>query len=68
VVGEASRQAMREILAEVRSGAFARRFIEDSENGSGEFRAFREEAARHPIEGVGRELRSRMAWLQGGEG
>jgi ketol-acid reductoisomerase len=65
VVGEASRQAMREILAEVRSGAFARRFIEDTESGSEEFRAFREQAARHPIEGVGRELRGRMAWLNG---
>jgi ketol-acid reductoisomerase len=65
VVGDASRAAMREILEEVRSGAFARRWIRDSEGGGAEFRRFRETAEAHPLEEVGTRLRSGMAWLEG---
>jgi ketol-acid reductoisomerase len=67
VIGAESRAAMKEILAEIQSGAFARRWIEDSNNGGTEFSRFREEAARHPLEEVGKRLRGRMSWL-GGDG
>ena len=67
VVGEESRKAMKEILAEIRSGQFARRFIDDAESGWPEFQQFRAEAERHPIEEVGARLRSQMAWLDGGQ-
>jgi len=63
VVGEESRRAMREILDEVRSGAFARRWIDDTESGGGEFARLRKEAAEHPLESVGVRLREQMAWL-----
>ncbi len=63
VIGEESRKAMREILDEIRSGAFARRWIHDSENGNPEFSRFREEGARHILEPVGLGLRRQMAWL-----
>ncbi len=64
VIGEASREAMREVLAEIRSGAFARRWIEESSKGGGEFHEMRAKNRNHPIEEVGARLRSRMAWLQ----
>ena len=64
VVGEPAREAMREVLAEIRSGAFARRWIEESEKGGGEFHEMRAKNRTHPIEEVGARLRSRMAWLQ----
>ncbi len=63
VVGEASRAAMKEILAEVQSGAFARRWIEEARGGREAFDRMRADGAEHPIEAVGKELRSRMAWL-----
>jgi len=63
VVGEESRRVMREILDEVRSGAFARRWIDDTECGGGEFARLRKEAAEHPLESVGVRLREQMAWL-----
>jgi ketol-acid reductoisomerase len=63
VIGPESRKAMEEILEEVRDGTFARRWIQDSENGGSEFGRFRAEAARHPLEEVGSRLRRHMAWL-----
>jgi len=63
VVGSESRAAMREILEEIRSGAFARRWIEDAGEGSGEFTRLRRLAQEHPLEEVGVRLRRQMPWL-----
>ncbi len=63
VVGDASRAAMKEILAEVRSGAFAKQWIKEAREGGREFDRMRRKGAEHPIEKVGGELRARMAWL-----
>ena len=63
VVGDASRAAMKEILADVQSGAFARQWIEEARGGREAFDRMRVEGAEHPIETVGRKLRSHMAWL-----
>jgi ketol-acid reductoisomerase len=63
VVNGESRAAMRQVLDEVRSGAFARAWIAESEQGGAAFRQRREEEGDHPIEEVGRRLRRRMAWL-----
>jgi ketol-acid reductoisomerase len=58
------KQNMQDVLADIRSGAFAERFIGDQDNGGVEFMALREKAAQHPIEEVGRELRALFAWKQ----
>jgi ketol-acid reductoisomerase len=58
------RQRMREILAEVRSGAFAREFILENQAGRVCFEALRAAAARHPMEEVGARLRGLMPWLK----
>ncbi|MDP2959737.1 MAG: ketol-acid reductoisomerase [Longimicrobiales bacterium] len=63
VIGEASRAAMREILADVQSGLFARNWVEEWRSGGNTFRRMREEEGRHGLEEVGVGLRSRMAWL-----
>ncbi|HEY57125.1 MAG TPA: ketol-acid reductoisomerase [Anaerolineae bacterium] len=63
VIGETVRQAMRQILEEIQSGAFARRWIEENEQGRPWFERQRREAARHPIERVGRRLRAMMPFL-----
>jgi len=63
VVGPASREAMREILAEIQSGTFARRWIDEAKAGGEEFRRLRACEREHQIEEVGEELRSRMPWL-----
>jgi len=64
VVGATSRQAMKDILAEIQSGDFARRWIAESDGEASEFKCLREEGQSHQIEEVGKRLRSRMSWLQ----
>lgn len=63
VIGDASRTAMKEILDEIQSGAFARKWIEEARCGGREFERLREQERAHAIESVGDALRSRMAWL-----
>jgi ketol-acid reductoisomerase len=63
IVNEQTRAEMKQILAEIRDGSFARRWIEEGRRGGPEFRRLRAEGARSPIEGVGAELRSHMSFL-----
>ncbi|CCH73136.1 ketol-acid reductoisomerase [Nostocoides australiense] len=57
------KENMQAVLADITSGAFAKRFIDDQDNGGAEFTALREKGAQHPIEKTGKELRKLMAWL-----
>ncbi len=58
------KENMKAVLADIQSGAFAKRFIEDQDNGGAEFKELRAKAEQHPIEAVGRELRSLFSWQQ----
>jgi ketol-acid reductoisomerase len=64
VIAEETRQAMRQILADIQSGEFAREWIAENRAGAENFQRMRSEAARHPAEKVGGELRSMMPWIQ----
>ncbi|WP_374457988.1 ketol-acid reductoisomerase [Nocardioides sp.] len=55
---------MEAVLADIKNGAFAERFITDMDNGSPEFTEFRKKGESHPIEQTGRELRKLMAWVK----
>jgi ketol-acid reductoisomerase len=63
VIGQASRDAMRDILDDVQSGAFARRWIQEARSGGVEFNRIRCNEMTHGLETVGAQLRSRMSWL-----
>ena len=63
VIDERVKENMKAVLADIQSGAFAERFINDQDAGAPEFRALREKAEQHPIEGTGRELRKLMSWV-----
>ena len=58
------KENMQAVLADIRSGAFAERFIADQDAGAPEFLELRAKGAAHPIEEVGRELRALFAWKQ----
>ncbi len=60
VVDEHVRASMRSILDDIQSGAFAREWIEDMDNGEARLHALRAEAAATPLETIGAELRSLM--------
>jgi len=64
VVGDASRQAMQQILAEIQDGTFAKKWIAEADAGFGEFLRLRKEAQTSKVEQVGRELRRMMPWLE----
>jgi len=63
IISETTRQAMRDVLAEIQSGAFAREWIAENRAGQENFRRMREEGANHQIEREGKELRSMMDWI-----
>ncbi len=64
VVGDTTRAAMKEILARIQDGSFAREWVEENKNGGRNFAALREQEKQHPIEAVGAKLRGMMSWLQ----
>ena len=64
VIGEASKKAMREILAEIQSGQFAREFILENQAGTPVMKALRRTSREHQIEQVGERLRSMMPWIK----
>jgi ketol-acid reductoisomerase len=63
VVGEESRAAMKEILAEIQSGEFAREWIAENRAGGENLSRMREEGKSHPVEKVGKDLRDMMPWV-----
>jgi ketol-acid reductoisomerase len=58
------KENMKAVLADIQSGAFAKRFIADQDAGAPEFLELRAKGAAHPIEATGRELRALFAWKQ----
>jgi len=63
VIGPAAREAMKKLLADIQSGKFANEWISEYRAGLPHFRELRAEAARHPVEEVGKKLRAFMPWL-----
>ena len=57
------KENMKAVLADIQSGAFATRFMEDQKAGAPEFKALRKKGEEHPIETTGRELRSLFSWI-----
>jgi ketol-acid reductoisomerase len=63
VIGEQSRAAMKQLLAEIQSGEFAREWIAENNAGQENFQRMRAEEQNHQIEREGKELRSMMPWI-----
>jgi ketol-acid reductoisomerase len=63
VVGPETKRRMCHLLSEIRSGDFAREWMQEHANGRPRFRQLAEEGKQHPIEIVGGRLRAMMPWL-----
>lgn len=63
VIDDSSKAAMRQILAEIRDGSFARGFIDEIESGGQRFAAMRAAGRDHAIERVGRTLRDMVPFI-----
>jgi ketol-acid reductoisomerase len=62
-VAEGVKATMKDVLADIQSGAFASRWIAEQESGGAEFRRLRERDRNHQIEQVGADLRAQMQFL-----
>ena len=58
------KENMKAVLADIQSGAFAQRFMDDQKAGAPEFKELRAQGEAHPIEKTGRELRQMFSWLK----
>jgi ketol-acid reductoisomerase len=68
IIDERTRAEMARILSEVQSGAFAREWVSEDDQGRPNFNRMREAGANHPIERTGKPLRQMMSWLRGAPG
>ena len=63
VIDEHVRGNMKQVLAEIQDGTFAREWIAENHEGQPRFKAMREQDANHEVEVVGAELRKMMNFL-----
>jgi len=63
VINTQARAAMKECLANIQNGSYAKRFILEGRTNYPEMTARRRLNAQHPIEQVGSQLRSMMPWI-----
>ena len=63
IITDQTRAAMKQMLGDIQSGAYAEEWIEENAKGRPWFNAVRAEERDQQIEQVGRQLRSMMPWL-----
>jgi ketol-acid reductoisomerase len=64
VVSDETKREMKKILGEIQSGQFAREWVLENQANRAGFLAMRRRDAAHPIEEVGKRLRSMMSWIK----
>ncbi|MCZ8073539.1 MAG: ketol-acid reductoisomerase [Paucibacter sp.] len=64
VVTEATKNAMRQCLKDIQTGAYAKSFILENKAGAPTLLSRRRLTAEHPIEQVGEKLRAMMPWIK----
>ena len=63
IVTAETKKVMKQILADIQSGTFAKNWIAEAESGYPNFKQMRKQDANHPIEIVGAKLRDMMPFL-----
>lgn len=64
IINKKTRREMKRILDEIQTGKFATEWILENQANGATFNALRKREAAHPIEVVGKKLRSMMSWLK----
>jgi len=67
IITDETKQVMKQILAEIQQGKFAREWILENRAGAPAFKARRRLERSHPIEDVGKRLRRLMSWIDAKE-
>ncbi len=63
IVTDETRAAMKQMLTDIQTGAYAEAWIDENANGRPNFNQWRADARSSQIEEVGKELRQMMPWL-----
>ncbi|PKK13270.1 MULTISPECIES: ketol-acid reductoisomerase [Thermomonospora] len=63
IITPQTKEAMKQILAEIKSGEFAKELVAEFDGGQVNHLKYREELGNHPIEKTGAKLRPMMSWL-----
>lgn len=63
VITSETKAEMKRILEDIQSGRFVKNFVLDNRAGQPELKAARKQAAAHPIEETGAQLRAMMPWI-----
>ena len=64
VIGDQAKEAMRQILADVQSGKFAREWVDENASGAKRLEQLRTASQEQAIEKVGTQLREMMPWIK----
>jgi ketol-acid reductoisomerase len=67
IVDERTREVMRDLLANIKDGSFAREWIAENDSGLPSFKRTRSRETKHRIEDVGRSLRRMMPFVNAKE-
>ena len=62
IVTDETKQAMKQVLADIQDGTFASEFIQDTKNGRIHFERMLKVAQAHPSEKIGEEIRKLYSW------
>lgn len=64
IITQKTREEMKKILSEIRDGSFAKKWVEENEQGCPNFLATRKREQSHAVEQLGPKLRAMMPFLQ----
>jgi ketol-acid reductoisomerase len=64
IITEQTRAAMKQILADIQSGTFAREWINENQAGRPVYNALMKKGAEHPVEKIGEQIRADFPWMQ----
>jgi len=67
IIDKRTRKKMKEILAAIQDGSFAKEWIEECRQGKPNFKRLYEADKNHPVEVVGRQLRKMFSWMEAKE-
>jgi ketol-acid reductoisomerase len=63
IVTAETKKVMKQVLADIQSGKFAKEWIEENRNGQQNLKRMLEQDKGHLIEKIGRKLRGMMSWM-----
>jgi ketol-acid reductoisomerase len=64
IINKDTRKEMKKILKRIQNGKFAKKWIQENEEGRPFYNKMKEEQSNHQIEKVGQSLRKMMKWIE----